>query len=208
MPGTNSSPLGPGPVRELRQPDRLLCRSHHGGVHRTSAASITAWQRVFGPEFTQPVTKAAESAALTRVLEHAAAGSRPARAPLEEFIEDKGYVLVGGHSMRISALSTGGQVSATPPRSGQCDRWTGAAVLRFRITYCDVPPPYKVWWKVRNTGPEAASIPGGLRGQLLPDDGTSSRSETTKYRGRHYVEAYIVKDGRVVASDHHGVEIR
>jgi len=43
---------------------------------------------------------------------------------------------------------------------------------------------------------------------LLPDGGTASRSESTKYRGRHYVEAYIVKDGRVVASDRHDVEIR
>jgi hypothetical protein len=65
-----------------------------------------------------------------------------------------------------------------------------------------------VWWKVRNTGPEAAAVSGGLRGKLLPDDGTASRIETTSYRGRHYVEAYIVKDGRVVASDHHDVEIR
>lgn len=172
------------------------------------AASLTAWQKVFGPEFTQPVTKAVEAAALTRALEHTAAGSRPAPAPLEEFIEDKGYVLAGGHSMRIACTvdRRPGFRDATPLRAMRSvDR---GRTLRFRITHCDVPPPYQVWWKVRNTGPEAASIPGGLRGQLLPDDGTSSRSETTKYRGRHYVEAYIVKNGSVVASDHHDVDIR
>ena len=141
-------------------------------------------------------------------LEHTAAGSRPAPAPLEEFIEDKGYVLAGGHSMRIACTvdRRPGFRDATPLRAMRSvDR---GRRLRFRITYCDVPPPYQVWWKVRNTGPEAASVPGGLRGQLLPDDGTSSRSETTKYRGRHYVEAYIVKNGSVVASDHHDVDIR
>ena len=31
--------------------------------------------------------------------------------------------------------------------------------------------------------------------------------ESTKYRGSHYVEAYVVRDGMVVASDHHEVKI-
>src|ERR1700683_450933 len=166
--------------------------------------SITAWQKVFGPEFTQPVTKAAESVA----LEVAAAGARADRAPLEGFIEDKGYVLGGGHIMHIECTvdrrpgfrdGTSLRVMRTVDRGRR---------LRFRITHCDVPPPYQVWWKVRNTGAEAASVAGGLRGQLLRDGGSSSRTEETQYRGRHYVEAYVVKDGRVVASDRHDVEIR
>jgi hypothetical protein len=171
-------------------------------------ACITAWQKVFGPEFTQPVTKAAEDAALAMLLEESREVGLAARGPFEEFIEDKGYVLAGGHNIRIECTVTSrpGFRDRTPLRKMH---WVDRGRrLQFRITHCDVPPPYQVWWKVLNTGPEAAAVPGGLRGKLLPDDGTASRTETTSYRGRHYVEAYIVKDGRVVASDHHDVEIR
>jgi len=167
------------------------------------ATSLTAWQKIFGPEFTQPVTKAAELTALGR----AAAKPLVDRAPLEEFIEEKGYAFAGGHKLRVECT-----VSRRPGfRDGTRLRampWVDRGrSLQFRVTYCDVPRPYQMWWKVRNTGTEAASVPGGLRGQLLPDNGSASRTETTRYRGRHYVEAYVVKDGRVVASDHHDVVI-
>jgi len=168
------------------------------------ATSLAGWQKIFGPDFTQPVTKAAATTALERV----AAVPPAVRAPLEEFIEERGYAFAGGYKLRLECT-----VSRRPGfRDGTRLRempWVDKGrSLKFRITYCDVPDPYQVWWKVRNTGPEAASVPGGLRGQLLPDDGSSSRTEPTRYRGRHYVEAYIVKDGRVVASDHHDVVIR
>ncbi|MER7913316.1 hypothetical protein [Streptomyces sp. NPDC096068] len=32
--------------------------------------------------------------------------------------------------------------------------------------------------------------------------------ERTRYRGRCYVEVWIVKDDKIIASDHHGVVIR
>ncbi|WP_167377696.1 nucleotide-binding domain-containing protein [Streptomyces malaysiense] len=47
----------------------------------------------------------------------------------------------------------------------------------------------------------------GLRGQITPGRGPRIH-ERTRYRGRHYVEVWIVKDGKVVASDHHDVVIR
>ena len=72
--------------------------------------------------------------------------------------------------------------------------------LRFRIAECTVPPPYQIYWKVRNTGDEAAKV-GQLRGEIREDAGGHRHSESTKYRGSHYVECYIVKNGRVVAVD-------
>jgi hypothetical protein len=168
------------------------------------AASLAGWQKVFGPDFTQRVTKAAENVTLARV----AVVSDAVRAPLEEFIEERGYTFAGGYKLRVDCtvdrrpgFRDGTRLRAMPG----VDK---GRILRFRIAYCDVPGPYQVWWKVRNTGPEAASVPGGLRGQLLPDDGSSTRTESTRYRGQHYVEAYIVKDGRVVASDHHDVVVK
>ena len=168
------------------------------------ATSLAAWQKIFGPEFTQPITKAAELTALERV-----AAKPPAdRAPLEEFIEEKGYAFAGGHKLRIECTVSRRRGFRDGTRLRAMPWVEKGRSLQFRITYCDVPRPYQVWWKVRNNGPEAASVPGGLRGQLLPDDGSASRTETTSYRGRHYVEAYIIKDGQVFASDHHDVVIR
>lgn len=46
-----------------------------------------------------------------------------------------------------------------------------------------------------------------LRGKLVRDDGSRSRVEQTRYKGRHYVECYIVKNGQVLATDHHTVNI-
>lgn len=80
-------------------------------------------------------------------------------------------------------------------------------VITFRIAKIDVPAPYDVYWKVRNTGEEAINA-NCIRGQVIKDDGTMRRREPTKYRGQHYVECYIVKDGVCVAMDRHPVTIK
>jgi hypothetical protein len=72
--------------------------------------------------------------------------------------------------------------------------------LRFRVAECNVPPPYQMYWKIKNTGAEAAKV-GQLRGEIREDTGSHQHTESTKYRGSHYVECYVVKDGRVVARD-------
>lgn len=66
----------------------------------------------------------------------------------------------------------------------------------------DVPWPFDVHWQVVNTGPEAAAVPGGLRGGF--DAGTVERGsivkhESTYYSGTHTIECFIVKDGYLVA---------
>ncbi|MGH3119003.1 MAG: nucleotide-binding domain-containing protein [Gaiellales bacterium] len=79
-------------------------------------------------------------------------------------------------------------------------------VLRFRIA-TDVPEPFDLYWKVRNRGLEAERI-DQLRGQIFKDNGTRRHTEHTLYTGRHYVEVYVVRNGSVVATDHHEVPIR
>ena len=76
----------------------------------------------------------------------------------------------------------------------------------FTIDSCNVPGSYEVWWKVRNTGSEAIKN-DMIRGQIVKDTGSRSRIEPTSFRGNHYVEVYIVKNGVVVAKDHHPVLI-
>jgi Adenylyl/Guanylyl and SMODS C-terminal sensor domain len=72
--------------------------------------------------------------------------------------------------------------------------------LDFKVSSTSVQPPYDVYWKVKNTGREAAAD-DGLRGQIIADNRGADawRYEKTKYRGDHYVEIFIVKDGICVA---------
>ncbi|RUP05927.1 MAG: nucleotidyltransferase [Mycobacterium sp.] len=79
--------------------------------------------------------------------------------------------------------------------------------INFTIAKINVPAPYTVYWKVRNTGDEAINA-NCIRGQVVQDNGTMSIQEPTKYRGQHYVECYIVKDGVCVAMDRHTVTIK
>lgn len=65
---------------------------------------------------------------------------------------------------------------------------------------------YEVIWKVRNFGQQAEEI-GQLRGELSLDGGQNRRQERTSYVGRHYVEAYIIKDGHVLAKHRHPVVV-
>lgn len=79
--------------------------------------------------------------------------------------------------------------------------------IDFRLAANNVPPPFDVYWKVRNTGKEALDA-NMMRGQVERDSGSFARSEPTAHVGRHYVEVYIVKDGVCVAMDHHPVIIK
>ncbi len=76
-------------------------------------------------------------------------------------------------------------------------RWVSGATLPLHRR----AGPFEVWWKVRNRGEEAARL-NQLRGEIRRGGpGSVVHREQTQYRGRHYVEVYIVKDGRVVATD-------
>lgn len=65
----------------------------------------------------------------------------------------------------------------------------------------NVPKPYDVYWQVVNTGAEATKA-NNLRGGFEKSKvelGGLQKKETTKYRGSHTVECFIVRDGLCVA---------
>lgn len=65
----------------------------------------------------------------------------------------------------------------------------------------NVGRPYKVYWQVTNTGPEAAAA-SQLRGGFsegVVESGKLTHRESTSYTGAHGVECFIVKDGLLVA---------
>jgi len=166
---------------------------------KDQASSLVGWQKVFGNDFKQPAVTS------TSVVK-AASAAVAARAPDEEFIEEQGFELAGGYYARIEGTVT----RKAGFRDGDLRVIRSVSKgreLRF-VVKTDVPEPFDLYWKVRNHGSDAESA-RELRGQLLLDTGkTRRRTERTLYRGNHYVECYIVKDGRVLATDHHSVVIR
>lgn len=169
---------------------------------KDSATAVLLWQKLFGSDFRLPVVVAAGKAATGTESSAYPAGIR---APREQFIEDQVPGFGGGYLARIDAT-----VDKLPGfRSGSLRNMRTVGknrTLRFRLV-TDAPEPYEVLWKVRNHGAEAERA-GDLRGELLRDEGQETRTETTKYVGRHYIEVYVVKGGRLLASDRQSVTIK
>jgi hypothetical protein len=161
--------------------------------------AVKLWQKLFGADFTLAPAKPAGKAPVKATRQMPVT-----RAPREEFIEEQGFAFAGGRMARIDAT-----IDKTPGFHSGPLRSVRAVgknrTLRFRVV-TDTPKPYDVYWKVRNRGDEATHL-DQLRGELIKDDGSGVRTETTRYNGRHYVEVYVVKNGRVVATDHHEVTI-
>ncbi|MGH3041082.1 MAG: nucleotide-binding domain-containing protein, partial [Gaiellaceae bacterium] len=154
------------------------------------ATSLALWQEVFGPSFQAPPKAPTRSATL------------PAVPETEQWLEsDLGIPTISTRfrlKIKGNVLAKNGFRHGTLSTRG--NRVHKGRGLRFTIEACDVPKPYEVYWKVRNTGEEAAKV-GQLRGEITRDQGLERRDESTSYRGSHYVECYIVKDGVCVASD-------
>lgn len=163
-------------------------------------SSLKLWREIFGDDFgsiSTDITKAADS--------HVGRARNT-----EEFMErDKGIpVRVNPHYRLVLDAKV-------KPRTGFRTynlRKHGNVVgkyrdIRFTIAHCDVPRPYRIYWKVRNTGDEAIGA-DCIRGQIVPDQGFARKDEPTRYRGKHYVECYVVKDGVCVAMAHQTVVIK
>ena len=70
--------------------------------------------------------------------------------------------------------------------------------IRCILINTNCPKDYKVYWKVKNVGPEAERR-DMIRGQIL-ERGVSI-TEPTNFYGNHYIECYIVKDNICVARE-------
>ncbi len=153
------------------------------------------WQAVFGkPVPSVPPVKASREVHLYR--------------DTEEFIEDK-YPVDIRYGLRIDCKVTQDGFRPTWLRKMLLDRvpLRTRKSLDFSIETCDVPEPYIVKWKVLNRGAEAERL-DRIRGQIIAPNRDQGRHEVTSFRGDHYVESYIIKDGVVVARDRILVPIR
>ena len=68
--------------------------------------------------------------------------------------------------------------------------------IRCVMVYTDCPQPYRVFWKVKNVGPEAERR-NQIRGEI--EEKGNSIVEHSNFFGNHYIECYIVKNGVCVA---------
>jgi hypothetical protein len=170
--------------------------------------STLLWREVFGDQFR--ASDEASASAITKSTLSAAV-----RASGEQFIHESPFSMVvalkPGATLRITARCTGLKTGAYYRRKGfqqydlarRGNRVKKNRSLKFTAT-TNVPGA-TLYWKVRNGGAEAASVSGGLRGEIRQDAGGGHNIESTSYRGTHYVECYAVVDGTVVAMDHQTV---
>ena len=77
--------------------------------------------------------------------------------------------------------------------------------LEFFIEDTDVTEPYDIYWKVRNVG-EYALKRDEIRGQIVRSN-SKNHGEHALFKGPHFVECYIVKNGVCVARDRINVPI-
>lgn len=154
------------------------------------------WREVFGNNFPK-----------VEVVQKSAASVATDAKDAEEFIEDT-YPLDIRYDIDVDCEVKQANVLIDMLRKMRKagKRLPTGRHLRFFVNQSDVPEPYKLFWKVRNQGPEAIRT-NQLRGEISEDQGKAERLESTSFAGGHYVEVYAVKDGFTVARDRIDVPI-
>ena len=147
------------------------------------------WRDIFGNDFPKYVNEEKEAASLNSSYRNT-----------EEFIESK-YPIDIKYDLKIDC-----EVKQNGYRDGLLREFLLKKIrlmpnksLRFYIEKIDVPAPYVIKWKVTNRGEQAVKR-DCIRGQII-DLNSSEKTETTSFKGSHFVECYIIKDNIVVARD-------
>lgn len=164
--------------------------------------SVEAWKKLFGDRFGGATEKAATSgAAVTASARSAAPGE-------QDLTKDHGIPVQLDRQHRVSIRA---RFSPTAKRQGRPRPLDARGnlvpvgrQLYFSIEDCSVQPPFSVYWKVRNEGPEAERR-GSFRGEIR--ERGHKIEETSNFSGPHWVQAWIVKNGIAVATDTQDVTI-
>lgn len=166
------------------------------------SSSRQKWQRVFGEGFGQ-----SEASNTTEAMVKSVA-ALPVFSNTEQNLEDASILLKinAKYAFRI-----GGKVLKNERMGAYYLRKRGNRVMsgrkiKFEVEECNVPAPFKIYWKVHNRGDEAIKR-DCIRGQIEEGDRVWRINESTSFGGSHYVECYIVKDGYCVAKSRQPVNI-
>lgn len=149
------------------------------------------WREIFGRQF----PKFANS-----VTDCRASSTRP-HTDNEEFIEDKYPVKITYNlTLDCKIIRNGFREALLSELLARGNKITRVRDLDFTIR-TDVPEPYEVKWKARNVGIEAEKR-NCLRGEIICSNRNDFvRHESADFCGPHYMEAYILKNGIIVARD-------
>lgn len=162
---------------------------------KDEAKSLKKWQKIFGENFLPEKKTSNEQS-------RSVFGRRDLG---EKFLSDFGIPEKLTHTVRIDARVVQDDFRPFFLRIAT-QLLRKQRKLEFMIDNCNVPTPYSIKWKIKNTGNEAQNN-GDLRGEIIDDLGYQNRKENTKYEGSHYVECYIIKDGVCLAKDRLDVPI-
>ena len=136
--------------------------------------------------------------------------SRQSFRDTEQFIEDQGVIINDHYWAQITC-----EIESKGFRKQPIDSffsrftWLRRYIPRGPKLYfelrTDAPSYDAIWWKVRNVGAEAERR-NDIRGQIEKQWG-KSKTETSKFVGPHYVEAYVIKGHECIAMAHYNVPI-
>jgi hypothetical protein len=161
--------------------------------------SLSKWQEIFGECFKKSEPGFEEQ-------KHATNKSLISFDNTEQHISDLGL------PVRVNPLYTVRVNGRVTKKIGHRDydlRTRGNKVskgrsISFSVKTSNIPQPYSIFWKTLNRGEHAMQL-NSIRGQIY--SGGDTHTETTSFKGNHFVECYIVKDGICVAKDRQSVII-
>lgn len=168
-------------------------------IEEDKEKSLTKWREVFGDDFKKT----------NQTYEYSL---RTINTALVKFDNTEQQIADLGIPLRINPAYKVRMIGRVAKKTGFRDYFLNkqgnkvgiGRSINFRIATCTVPQPYKVYWKTLNRGSEAIER-NCIRGQIVP--GHDIHQETTNFRGNHFVECYVVKDGACVARDRQSVKI-
>lgn len=165
--------------------------------------AIGLWQEIFGTGFKPGALKATaslaplSSAVPTKGEDFIDSPPFNFSVRLDRRVKLKVTGRVTGFRTSSSRTLTRGVRTYSLPARG--NRVSKNRSLRFEAK-TNARQPYTLYWKVRNGGEEAQAA-GEMRGEITEGNRQGWKDETTLYRGSHYVECYVVKNGTVIAKD-------
>lgn len=168
-------------------------------LDQSLGSSLQKWQDIFGTCFKAPESK---SLSLSESI------SSRSFNKTEQQITELGFQLALDPRFKVKVQGT---VLKKPGFRNYELRTKGNQVgrdrnIQFSIAHCSVPLPYDIHWKVLNRG-ENAEAQNCIRGQIEQGGNVWRVHEPTSFKGSHYVECYIVKNGICVAKDRQPVSI-
>lgn len=165
------------------------------------ALSLTKWQRVFGKEFQAPHAPQSGGS----LVKSSSVSVAPYRNT-EQKLEDVAIrtSISSRYRFRISGRVVRKMQMGAYYLKDRGNRVLQGRNIRFQIEECNVPEPYRIYWKVLNRGVQAREK-DCIRGQI--QEGARAHEEPTVFTGPHFVECYIVRDGVCVARDRQEVII-